>query len=212
MTAAIIPEGTPMAFSDFQYPDVLAKFGLTETVGDLFGSVPPLAPSEALRSQMPDFLILATTIHTEKARSELLVAPLLAETWVRMKGRVNLFSGVDFQADPEAKLTGYVDFLFGLGPQLFRPTAPVAVLFEAKRDSIPDGFGQCIAAMVGAQRFDERAGKPQPIIYGAVTTGSLWRFLTLSGSLVTFDATEYGIGQLDKLLGILNRIVDPPAR
>ena len=201
-----------MAFSDFVYPDVFAKLGLTEASDDLFGDVAPIAPSEALRSQMPNFLRLAVSINTEKARSELLVVPLLVETWGRMQGRINLFSGVDFQADPEAKLTGFVDFLFGLGPQLLRPTAPVAVLFEAKRDSIADGLGQCIAAMVGAQRFDERAGKPQPIIYGAVTTGSLWRFLTLSGSLVTFDATEYGIGQLDKLLGILNRIVDPPAR
>lgn len=197
-----------MAFSDFVYPDVLTQFNLTEATGDLFGHVAPVPASAALRSQMPDYLTLAISIHTEKARSELLVAPLLGETWVRMKGRINLFSGVDFQADPEAKLTGFVDFLFGLGPQLQRPTAPVAVLFEAKRDSIPDGYGQCIAAMVGAQRFDERSGKPQPVIYGAVTTGTLWRFLALSEACLTIDQTEYGIGQLDKLLGILQHIVD----
>ena len=197
-----------MAFSDFFYPDVMAKLDLTEATADLFAGVAPVAPSDALRSLMPGYLVLALSINTEKARSELLVAPLLSETWGRMKGRINLFSGVDFQADPEAKLTGYVDFLFGLGPQLLRPTAPVAVLFEAKKDSISDGFGQCIAAMVGAQRFDLRAGKPQPVIYGAVTTGSLWRFLTLTESQVTIDSSEYTIQPLDKLLGILAHIVE----
>jgi len=197
-----------MAFSDFSYPDVFAKLGLTEASADLFGAVAPIAPSEALRSQMPKLMTLAVSINTEKARSELLVVPLLVETWGRMKGRINLFSGVDFQADPEAKLTGFVDFLFGLGPQLLRPTAPVAVLFEAKRDSIADGFGQCIAAMVGAQRFDERAGKPQPVVYGAVTTGVVWRFLTLSQSLITFDQTEYTIHQIDELLGILQYMLE----
>jgi len=95
-----------------------------------------------------------------------------------------------------------------MGPQLPRLTAPIAVLFEAKRDNISEGYGQCIAAMVGAQRFDLRAGKPQPVIYGAVTTGVLWKFLTLRESQITFDSTEYTIHQLDKLLGILQYIVE----
>ncbi len=197
-----------MAFSDFQYPDVLTKFNLTETTADLFGRAAPVLLSEALLSLLPKYLTLAIFIDTEKARSELLVAPLLSEIWSRMDGRINLFSGIDFQADPEAKLTGYVDFLFGLGPQLPRLTAPVAVVFEAKRDRIADGFGQCIAAMLGAQRYDERAEKPQPVIYGAVTTGVNWRFLTLTQSVITFDQTEYGISQPDKLLGILQHIVE----
>ena len=197
-----------MAFSDFVYPDVLTKLDLTETSADLFGGVAAVAPSAALLSLMPNYLKLASLINTEKARSELLVAPLLGEIWGRMRGHINLFSGVDFQADAEAKLTGFVDFLFGLGPQLPRLTAPVAVLFEAKRDCISDGYGQCIAAMVGAQRFDLRAGKPQPTIFGAVTTGVNWKFLTLVQSRVTFDEMEYTVQQLDKLLGILQHIVE----
>ena len=191
-----------MAFSDFFYPDVLAKLDLTETSANLFGAVAPIAPSEALRSMLPGYHVLATSIHTEKARSEFLVAPLLAETWMGMRGRINFYSGVDLQADPQSGLTGPIDYLFGLGQQLPRSTSPFAVFFQAKRDCIPDGFGQCIAAMVGAQR----AAKNQSVVYGAVTTGTSWRFLTLLHGLLTFDTTEYTIHPLDKLLGILRHI------
>jgi hypothetical protein len=42
-----------------------------------------------------------------------------------------------------------------------------------------------------------------PRIYGAVTTGTNWRFLLLVGSTIAIDATEYHISQIGKILGIL---------
>ncbi len=41
-----------------------------------------------------------------------------------------------------------------------------------------------------------------------LTTGAIWKFLTLTESQIAFDLTEYGIGRLDKLLGILQHIVE----
>ncbi len=201
-----------MAFSDFPYPDVVTQFGLLETSADLFAGVPGLAPSPALQAFLGTNLPLANLINTEKARSELLVAPVLSELWGRANGRINLFSGVEFPADPAAQLTGFVDFLIGLGPQLPRVAAPVVVVFEAKRDNIAEGYGQCIAAMVGAQRFNRRAGTAVETIYGGITTGINWKFLRLAGPAVTFDLSEYTIHQADRLLGILAHMMGlPPA-
>ena len=45
-----------------------------------------------------------------------------------------------------------------------------------------------------------------------MTTGELWKFLRLSGGVVTFDQPQYLIGQLDRLLGILAFICVPPAQ
>ncbi len=87
--------------------------------------------------------------------------------------------------------------------------APVAVVVEAKRDNFESGYGQCIAGMAGAQRFNRREGNGIESVYGAVTTGSLWRFLHLGGPVVTFDLVEYTIAQVDRLLGILTSIVGP---
>ncbi|MBY0513681.1 MAG: hypothetical protein K2P78_07180 [Gemmataceae bacterium] len=199
-----------MAFSDFTYPEVVAEFGLRETSADLFAAVPPLTPTPALRAFLGTNLTLANLINTEKARSELLVAPVLSELWGRADGRINLFSGVEFPADPAARLTGFVDFLIGLGPQLPRVATPVVVVFEAKRDNIAGGFGQCIAAMVGAQRFNQRAGSTTETIWGCVTTGSVWKFIRLVAAVVTFDLTEYSIHQADRLLGILAHVCGLP--
>ena len=74
---------------------------------------------------------------------------------------------------------------------------------EAKREDIPSGLGQCVAAMVGARTFNERAGVAAAPVYGAVTTGNNWRFAKLEGDVVFIDRPEYYLPQVGKILGIL---------
>lgn len=121
-----------------------------------------------------------------------------------------MIGAAEFDADPEAGLTGACDFVVCRAPQQSVVIAPTLILIEAKRDGIPNGLGQCLAGMVGAQRFNRREGTPVDPVHGCVTTGSNGRFLRLAGSVVTLDPTEYTIGQADKLLGILVHMVGPP--
>lgn len=199
-----------MAFSDFVYPAVIQELGLTQTSApDLFGHVPSVAPGPTLQSFLPRNVRLATAAHSEASRSIWMVGPVLADLWGRYDGRINMFAGIEFAPDPANGLSGYCDFLIGRGPQLPNLVAPVAVIFEAKRDSIPGGLGQCVAGMVGLQRFNRREGTPIDPVYGCVTTGSLWKFLRLAGTTVTIDLTEYMITQVDRLLGILAFMAGP---
>jgi hypothetical protein len=199
-----------VAFRDFTYPAVVGQLGLTErTEPDLFAGVPGLAPGETLRAALPAGIQLGTGAHTEVARMIWMVGPVLSDLWVRYRGRVCLNAGAEFDADPAARLTGYCDFVIGRGPQRPQVTAPVLVIFEAERDSIPDGLGQCVAGMVGAQRFNARNNAPIDPIFGCVTTGSLWKFLRLDGSDLTIDLTEYQLAQVDRLLGILVHMIGP---
>lgn len=198
-----------MAFSDFTYPSVVTEFGLTEANAELFPQARPVAPSAALQAFLNTNLALAATGNTaEKARSELLVSPVLSELWSRYKGRISLYSGAELTADPDARLTGYCDFLIGRGPQLPRLIAPAIVVIEAKRDNIENGYGQCIAGMVGIQRFNRRAGQPDAPVFGGVTTGMNWKFLRLDGSVLTYDEPEYGIQPIERLLGVLSAMVE----
>ncbi len=200
-----------MAFSDFTYPEVLAQLGLTfDNADDLFAGVALVAPLPSLQHSLPITVSLASTISTEKARSEWIVAPVLADFWSRYHGRIGLYSGVIFNADPSASLNGFCDYLISRSPQQVTVTPPVLVAFEAKNESIPGGLGQCVAAMVGAQRFNRRLGAPADPIYGCVTTGTAWRFLRLSDLTLTLGLREYGIGEVDRLLGILIHIAGPP--
>lgn len=199
-----------MAFSDFRYPDVVSQLGLREvTVLNLFAGVCSVSPGELVRAALPIGSQLGPSAHSEVARMIWMVGPVLGDLWSRYHGEISLNAGAEITGDPAAGLTGYCDFVVGRGPQRPQPSAPVLVIFEAKRDSIPDGLGQCIAGMVGAQRFNRRNNQPIDPIYGCVTTGSLWRFLRLSGTTVTTDLTEYQLQQVDRVLGILMHMIGP---
>jgi hypothetical protein len=76
-------------------------------------------------------------------------------------------------------------------------------LVEAKDNDIRIGLGQCVAQMVAAQIFNARKGLEHQVVYGAVSTGTNWKFIMLENHVVKIDLTEYFITQLNQILGIL---------
>lgn len=160
-------------------------------------------PSELLTLNLKENLSLATAINTEKARSELIIMPLLTEVKRYLKGRISLFSGVEFNVDPEHGLNGTCDFILTRSPEQFFITEPVITIIEAKQENIPSGLGQCIATMIAAQQFNEQEGNPIDILYGAVTTGTDWKFLKLRDKVAYIDTRDYFINEVPKILGIL---------
>jgi hypothetical protein len=193
-----------MAYSDFTLAKVRQKLGLTiDESQSLFNLVPPVQPSELLLLTLREYLPLATAINTEKARSELLIAPVLTELRRQLKNQMGFFSGAEFNVDAARELQGYCDYILSRSPEQFYITAPVVTIVEAKNESIKSGLGQCIASMVAAQIFNQSSGNEIEVIYGAVTSGTNWRFMTLSGSVVRIDSAEYFINEVDKILGIL---------
>lgn len=197
-----------MAYSEFTLKDVKAKFGLTTVENqELFTTVPGVAPSELLRAQLRRGQSLALSIGTEKAKSELITAPILSEVWDTLRPRVGLFSGNEFPVDPGKGLTGRCDFILTGSSEQEYIAAPVLVVAEGKNDLPTAGFGQAAAGMVAAVTFNQREGTPVPAMYGASTAGTLWRFLKLDGTTLYIDPTEYHVSQLDKILGVLHHML-----
>jgi hypothetical protein len=98
-----------------------------------------------------------------------------------------------------------------MGRALCRGSAEgLGAVTEAKNDNLRTGLGQCIALMVAAQEYNQRAGTPFPAVYGVVTTGSAWKFLKLHQSEVTMDVHEYYIVDLGRIMGILGHILRNP--
>jgi hypothetical protein len=193
-----------VSFRDFTLQKVQRDFCLTtDNTQRLFAEVAPVPLSETIRRYLEDFQSLGMNFPTEKGRSELLVAPLLAEVWAQSKHRISLYSGVELNVDEKVGLNGICDFLLGRSSQMYYVEAPILAVVEAKKDSIPDGLGQCGAAMVAVQRFNQRAGKPEGAVYGCVTTGSLWHFLRLTEQRLDIDLDEYHVLQADRILGVL---------
>lgn len=59
------------------------------------------------------------------------------------------------------------------------------------------------ARMVPTQLFNQRNGEQIKSIYGAVTTGTDWKFLQLIDSTISIDKRDYFINEVSQILGIL---------
>jgi hypothetical protein len=194
-----------MAYSDFTTLNkVQSEFDLTLLENrNLFSDIPTVKPSDHLTQILDEYLLLATAINTEKARSEFLIAPVLAEVRRQLKFQVGLFSGTEFDVDKDRGLSGYCDYLLSGSSEQYFIKFPVMMIVEAKNENIKAGLGQCIAEMVAAQIFNQRENQRTFDIYGIVSTGTTWKFLRLESQTVYIDTLEYYINQVDKILGIM---------
>ena len=201
-----------MAYSNFTLDTVLEAFDLEEVdAAGIFAASEPVKPSELLTAVLERNVPLAFAIGTEKAKSELIVASVLVELREHFEQRISFFSGVEFNVDADADLTGVCDFVISLSPRQFSLKAPIILLVEAKKDDLLVGLGQCIAEMVAAQRFNAEKGNDIAYIYGTITSGINWIFLKLEGKRLHIDMTAYPIAQCDKILGILASMVEQKA-
>lgn len=192
-----------MSYSDFTLEKVQKAFDLTisEDV-DLFANVPELEPSALLAEFLQDNAQLALKINTDKARSEMIIAPILLDLRKQLGSKISLFSGVDFNVDVERGLNGTCDYIISKSPEQLFLKSPVIVLVEAKKENIGAGIGQCASEMLAAQVFNDREGNQIPVVLGVVTSGNIWRFLELSEKHLKVDATEYYLKDINKVLGI----------
>ena len=196
-----------MSYSDFTIDDLKVKLGLQLIEDQVLFPVPPEYPvSDDLRRYLTRHKPLALAIDTEKARSEYIIAPILAELKLTYPQSLSLFSGIDFNVDKEAGLTGGCDYILAQSKEQYALTAPVLMMVEAKNDNIKSGIPQCGAEMVAAQRYNRQQQRECDRIYGCVSTGTVWKFFQLSGQKLIIDVEEYYIDSPEKILGILTYI------
>lgn len=190
-----------MAYNQFTLQKVLTDFGLTlGSVRDLFPGVGPVAVPGEVRRRLRAFAELA---NTEAGRSHYLIAPLVGEVYLVGEDRVALFPSARFDVDDAAGLTGICDFVLGKPPQSPIITSPVLMIVEAKNEDVLGGIGQCAAAMVAAERFNEGRNPDIGTVYGAVSDGERWRFLRLTGTALDMEKADRLISDPDQIFGIL---------
>ncbi len=198
-----------MAYSDFSLDEIKVKFKIQMLEElNLFQGVQVFDVSKTLLSILEDNVPLALAIDTEKGRSEFIIAPILAEYRKLFKEKLSLFSGIDFNIEPESGLNGVCDFIISFSKEQLYVDTPALILVEAKNDRIKDGIPQCIAEMIAAQKFNNQKKNEIDSIHGVVTTGSLWRFIKLVNTEIYIDRDEYHIKDIKKIFGILVNIVE----
>lgn len=193
-----------MPYSQFSIEKVKQDFRLTTVEGVRFfpNSLETIVPSPRLQGILED-LPWAIAVDTEKARSEVIINPVLLEVRRILERQISVFSGEEFNVDVSVGLNGVCDFLISRSPEQLTVEAPTIVIVEAQKSDLKSGLGQCIAEMVAAQRFNQAREQPITAVYGCVSSGTQWRFLKLERQTVTIDLVDYPLPPLEEILSFL---------
>lgn len=196
-----------MAYRDFKIEVLEQKFGIREIGTKIFdpNKIKRVEPSEKLKMDLEDAGII--TLSTEKAVSERLVAPILAEIGKR-NDFIQIFSGEIIVGDKKEGLNGEIDFIFARTPWTRKPKNPLLCVTESKLGLVNKGVDQAAAQMLGVRIFNQKQGYEEAIIHGVVTDGKTWRFLKLEKMDLFVDKTDYTTTELSLLLGVLQEIID----
>jgi hypothetical protein len=180
----------------YEPEDILAEFGYTLIRSKL--ALPktqkPLDRILELRDRI-ERTLPRVSLTSETARRETLVAPLLLEVATYY---CDCQLRIEYPLAVTKWLKGNLDYLL-------RATQSLLVV-EAKNDDITRGFTQLSVQLIALSLVDE-----QPLHYGAVTIGDVWKFgvLDVAAQRIIEDISIYSLpNDLEALMTILVGIVE----
>jgi hypothetical protein len=140
---------------------------------------------------------------SEGARAEIIIFPILREAYKNYAQRLSLF--VQRYLACDADLSGTPDYIIAtkspLGIMVLE--SPLVMIAEAKKNDFEQGWGQCLAELIAAQRINHDPNFP---VYGIVTDGNLWQFGKLVEDVLTKNLNDYTLGNLARLFAALDFI------
>jgi len=192
-----------MAFTDFstfsKFLEIFTHIS-TRTKNFIPASLANIDYPEALENEIAEALEVYRS--NEQFICSFLITPILKTIWKKHRPKLNLWTGEFIKADE--RLAGRPDFLISAlseREQYQFLTPPLFVAIEAKKGEIDEAWGQCAAEMLACQKINN---KSEITIFGAVTTGKVWEFGKLYQNMLTIHTIPYSVGELQKLLNILN--------
>ncbi len=191
-----------MAFGPFKSLEEVVRAYQVQVRQERF--IQPLshAVDERFRERLEFLQANAPVSASEEAICEFLISPILQEIWLSYSDTLMIWSHVSFSSDET--LTGSPDYFFAKRSPLGAVRDQPYVLFvEAKKDDFDAGWGQCLAAMLAAQK---RNARPDGVIHGGVSNGRVWYFGKLAGQSLAQDPRAFTLNELNDLFAALNYV------
>jgi hypothetical protein len=161
--------------------------------------------SEILREELAFAENHAAYKLSEAAVCENLIYPVLKEVWKSYLQDLMLWSHEPIRYD--AALSGIPDYSIGrrspLGRWVVEP--PYIVVIEAKRDDFLRGWGQCLAALLAAQKLNNL---PELTLYGITTNGIFWEIGKLEGAAFTHEPLPFSLRNTEELCAALHFVFE----
>ncbi len=192
-----------MGFQDFKsIAEVQARYQIIYQEEDF---VLPLAlePSLTFREEYEFSLEHLDVLVSEAARCENIIYPVVRDVYKHYADLLALWSHKGITYD--SNLAGIPDYIISSRSALGKTVLekPLLIIVEAKKSDFEQGWGQCLAAMVAAQKMN---GQSQLPVYGIVTDGQLWQFGRLVEQQFTLNKASVASSDLAKLFSSLNHL------
>ena len=192
-----------MAFSDFKtISEVQERFKVKYAEDDFVEAKPATPSVEFLR----DFEFTREHINvfaSEASRCETIIFPVLKERYKAYADQYALWIKQTITYDDT--LNGTPDYFISTKSELGKTVVgtPLILLVEAKKNDFEQGWGQCLAELVAAQKINDSTSLP---VYGIVTDGTLWQFGRLIGDTFTQNKTDFALANLSTLFGAVDSV------
>lgn len=192
-----------MSFSKYKsISDVLQAFQIFYTEDNFIAPV-PFEISDYFREDLAFMLRESVVDNSEYAICENLIFPVLKEIWKKYSQWFILWSHQSLTYDEN--LSGFPEYILAKRSELGKVVfgKPYFMLVEAKQDKFAEGWAQCLAEMIAAQKLNQTT---DITIFGMVSNGKIWQFGKLEAQSFTKDENIYSIQALDELFGAINSI------
>ena len=191
-----------MAFSDFKtVPEVQKKFGIRHIENDFIKIENGASPSEQFLQELEFSRRYIPVFASEGARCEAVIYPILREVYKAYAANYALWIKEPLAYDET--LSGIPDYFVSTRSELgmLIVGTPLIILVEAKKNDFEQGWGQCLAELVAAQKINADADVP---VHGIVSDGRSWEFGYLIGDSFTRNRTSFSVDDLPTLFGAVD--------
>jgi roadblock/LC7 domain-containing protein len=97
----------------------------------------------------------------------------------------------------DEQLSGVPDYMVA------KRSAKGKIMFEAKKDNFEEGWGQCLAELITAQKLNQNI---QTEIFGIVSNGKFWELGRLLENSFEKNIKLYTISNLEELFAAVNYV------
>ena len=192
-----------MAFSDYKNIAQVQKEFAIKYREESFILVKALEPSASFREEFEFNRENIDIFSSEASRTDLVITPILREVYKSFHTQYSFW--IQKPIAYNEKLTGAPDYIIATRSALGKTVLelPLVIVVEAKKNDFEQGWGQCLAELVAAQKLNGDASRP---VYGIVTDGELWKFGTLTGATFISNKEGYTVGDMAELFGAIHFI------
>lgn len=190
-----------MAFTNYKsIADVLKSFPLSYQEKDFVQNI-EFECNDYFVSRLKTVVQEGIVFNSEYAICENIISPILTEVWRNYIQSFLIWSHQPLTYDDN--LSGVPDYVVAQRSPRGKVVLekPYVILVEAKKDNFEEGWGQCLAEMLAAQKINDDLTKK---LFGVVSNGKLWEFGVLEAEIFTKNRKYYVLDNLEELLGAVN--------